>query len=74
MADFDFIENYGRLLLSWHEKKSDRILTQPPAADGMLRVIALVTLLLQPEADLPDVMILDQSGLGSVVRDSRNRS
>jgi predicted ATPase len=30
----------------------------------MLRVIALVTLLLQPEKDLPDVLILDEPELG----------
>ena len=34
------------------------------ASDGMLRVIALVTLLLQPEQDLPDVLILDEPELG----------
>ena len=30
----------------------------------MLRVMALVTLLLQPEKDLPDVLILDEPELG----------
>ena len=34
------------------------------ASDGMLRVLALVTLLLQPEYDLPDVLILDEPELG----------
>ena len=34
------------------------------ASDGFLRLIALVTLLLQPAADLPDVLILDEPELG----------
>ena len=34
------------------------------ASDGMLRAVALVTLLLQPQEDLPDVLILDEPELG----------
>jgi predicted ATPase len=52
------------MLLSWREKGSDRVFNASQAADGMLRVMALVTLLLQPERDLPDVLILDEPELG----------
>jgi len=63
-ADFEFESDYGRLLLCWREKNSDRVFNASQAADGMLRVMALVTLLLQPEKDLPDVLIIDEPELG----------
>ena len=63
-ADFDLEHDNGRLLLKWREINSDRVFNASQAADGMLRVIALVTLLLQPERDLPDVLILDEPELG----------
>jgi predicted ATPase len=63
-ADFEFEPNYGKLLLSWREKNCDRVFNASQAADGMLRVMAMVTLLLQPERDLPDVLILDEPELG----------
>jgi len=34
------------------------------AADGMLRAVALVTLLLRPERELPRIVILDEPELG----------
>ena len=52
------------LLLAWRERDSDQIFTASQAADGMLRAIALVTLLLQPEEMLPDLLILDEPELG----------
>jgi len=36
------------------------------ASDGMLRFFALVALLLQPAADLPGVLILDEPELGLI--------
>ncbi len=63
-ADFEFDPQFDRLLLSWRERKSDQIFTANQAADGMLRILALVTLLQQPEFDLPDVLILDEPELG----------
>lgn len=63
-ADFELESDNGRLLLSWTELNSDRVFNASQAADGMLRVMALVTLLLQPERDLPDVLILDEPELG----------
>ncbi|HPC96102.1 MAG TPA: AAA family ATPase [Sedimentisphaerales bacterium] len=63
-ADFEFQPSYGKLLLSWREKGCDRVFNASQAADGMLRAMAIVTLLLQPERDLPDVLILDEPELG----------
>ncbi|HPO09984.1 MAG TPA: AAA family ATPase [bacterium] len=63
-ADFELEPQYGKLLLRWRERDSDRLFSASQAADGMLRVIALVTLLLQPEETLPDVLILDEPELG----------
>jgi predicted ATPase len=63
-ADFDFQPEFDRLLLRWREKGTDRIFEAGQAADGMLRILALLALLQQPESDLPDVLILDEPELG----------
>lgn len=63
-ADFDLEPEYGSLLLRWRERNSDRIFDASQAADGMLRVMALVTLLLAPEQNLPVVLIIDEPELG----------
>ena len=63
-SDFELNPEHGSLLLQWRERDSDQIFGVAQAADGMLRVMALVTLLLQPEQDLPDVVILDEPELG----------
>ncbi|MFZ0593488.1 MAG: AAA family ATPase [Bryobacteraceae bacterium] len=63
-ADFEFELEYGRVLLRWRERGSDRIFNSAQAADGMLRIFALVALLEQPEWDLPDVLLLDEPELG----------
>lgn len=63
-ADFEFQPEYGRLLLRWRERGSDQVFNASQAGDGMLRAMALVALLQQPETDLPDVLILDEPELG----------
>ena len=63
-SDFELEPQYDSLLLSWRERNSDQVFSVSQASDGMLRIIALVTLLLQPEQDLPDVLILDEPELG----------
>ena len=63
-SDFELEPQYDSLLLGWRERNSDQIFSVSQASDGMLRIIALVTLLLQPEQDLPDVLILDEPELG----------
>ncbi len=62
--DFYLEPDSGHLLLAWRETGSDQIFTASQAADGMLRTIALVTLLLQPDKTLPDMLILDEPELG----------
>jgi predicted ATPase len=63
-ADFEFRPEWNNLLLSWRERGTDHIFDASQAGDGMLRVIALVSLLLQPENYLPDILILDEPELG----------
>lgn len=63
-ADFELKPEYRSLLLCWRERNCDRVFNASQGADGMLRIMALVTLLLQPERDLPDVLILDEPELG----------
>ncbi len=63
-SDFELEPQYDSLLLGWRERNSDQVFSVSQASDGMLRIIALVTLLLQPEQDLPDVLILDEPELG----------
>jgi predicted ATPase len=63
-ADFEFQPEFGRLLLRWRERGSDQVFSASQAGDGMLRTMALVALLQQPEADLPNVLILDEPELG----------
>ena len=63
-SDFELEVEYGSLLLNWRERNSDLVFSASQASDGMLRVMALVTLLLQPDYALPDVLILDEPELG----------
>ena len=63
-ADFELEPEYGKVLLKWRERNSDVVFNASQAADGMLRTFALVALLLQPEQDLPDVLVLDEPELG----------
>ncbi|HEY9866991.1 MAG TPA: AAA family ATPase [Candidatus Obscuribacterales bacterium] len=52
------------VILQWTEKNTDIIFSSHQISDGTLRTMALVTLLLQPISDLPDVLILDEPELG----------
>lgn len=63
-ADFELEPEHGKLLLRWRERDSDVVFDASQAADGMLRSLALVSLLLQPEEDLPHLLILDEPELG----------
>jgi len=63
-ADFVLNPTSKTVLLQWREKGSDLIFSPHQASDGTLRVMALVTLLLQPPDSLPDVLILDEPELG----------
>ncbi len=63
-ADFVLEPEAGRILLRWQELGSDYVFSAGQAADGMLRLLALIALLQQPEKKLPGVLILDEPELG----------
>ena len=52
------------LILRWREEGCDRDFNAGQAPDGMLRLMALVTLLSQPDTTLPEVLIIDEPELG----------
>jgi len=66
-ADFD-LEPTGPakkdLILNWREQGSDQVFGPHQLSDGTLRAMCLVALLLQPEDELPDLMIVDEPELG----------
>lgn len=57
-------QNPQYILLHWKERGSDLIFGTHQLSDGTLRFIALTTLLLQPEEDLPSVIVIDEPELG----------
>jgi predicted ATPase len=65
--DFDLVPGVpykDKILLNWRDKESDKILGPHQLSDGTLRAISLITLLLQPEEELPDLIIVDEPELG----------
>ena len=57
-------ESYGKVLLRWKAKWSDKTFGAHLTSDGSLRFFALVTLLNLPSEMLPSVMLLDEPELG----------
>ena len=57
-------EDYGRVLLRWKAKWSDKIFGPHLTSDGSLRFFALATLLNLPAEMLPNVILLDEPELG----------
>ncbi|HLW07554.1 MAG TPA: AAA family ATPase, partial [Marinilabiliaceae bacterium] len=57
-------DEFGQVLLRWKEKGTHKIFNAGQASDGMLRCIALVSLLAQNPEDLPAVLFLDEPELG----------
>jgi predicted ATPase len=54
----------GKVLLFWRQTGSDYLLGPHQLSDGTLRAMCLITLLLQPENDLPELLIVDEPELG----------
>jgi len=50
--------------LNWRQQGSDYLFGPHQLADGALRAIALVTIFLQPEEDLPNLIAVDEPELG----------
>ncbi|MCC6344805.1 MAG: AAA family ATPase [Bryobacterales bacterium] len=63
-ADFELEPDAGSLLLQWREQGTDVLFDASQASDGMLRLMAMIALLRQPEEDLPGVILLDEPELG----------
>lgn len=63
-ADFVLEPVNNTLILQWRERNTDLIFSSYQASDGTLRTMALIALLLQPENNLPHVLILDEPELG----------
>lgn len=53
-----------QIYLKWKQAGSDYVFGPHQMSDGSLRAIALITLLLQPQDDLPLVIVLDEPELG----------
>ena len=62
--DFDLYPEFGQMLLQWKEKGTTKVFNAGQASDGMLRTIALISLLAQNPKDLPTVLFLDEPELG----------
>ena len=56
--------DYGRVMLRWKSKWSDKTFGAHITSDGSLRFFALATLLNLPPQMLPDVILLDEPELG----------
>ncbi len=54
----------NRVILNWREKESDQVFGPHQFSDGTLRAICLATLLLQPEKELPELIVVDEPELG----------
>ena len=65
--DFDLVPagpNKTDVMLNWREKGSDDVFGPHQLSDGTLRAMCLITLLMQPEDGLPDLIIVDEPELG----------
>ncbi|MBA3027702.1 MAG: AAA family ATPase [Desulfobacteraceae bacterium] len=60
--DFVLIPRDKNVILNWKEKNSDMLFGPHQLSDGTLRMMAIVTLLLQPM--LPSMVIIDEPELG----------
>ena len=57
-------ESYGKVMLRWKAKWSDKTFGAHLTSDGSLRFFALVTLLNLPPVMIPNVILLDEPELG----------
>ncbi len=56
--------NHKDVILNWRDKGSDQVFGPHQLSDGTLRAVCLITLLLQPENELPNLIIVDEPELG----------
>lgn len=62
--DFVLEPRGNHVILNWLHKGSDQVFGPHQFSDGTLRAICLTTLLLQPENELPELIIVDEPELG----------
>lgn len=63
--DFDLAKAESHdIILNWRHRDSDLVFGPHQLSDGTLRAICLVTLLLQPAKELPELVIVDEPELG----------
>ena len=65
--DFDLqpnAEDSQHILLNWRDTESNQLFGPHQLSDGTLRAICLITLLMQPDEDLPSLIIVDEPELG----------
>ncbi|WP_374578228.1 AAA family ATPase [Phenylobacterium sp.] len=62
--DFVLEPTNGRVLLQWRERGTEFEFGPDQISDGTLRLMALLTLLLQPPDTLPPMIIIDEPELG----------
>jgi len=56
--------NKKDVILNWRDKGSDQVFGPHQLSDGTLRAICLIAFLVQPENELPDLIIVDEPELG----------
>jgi predicted ATPase len=56
--------NKKDITLNWRDRGSDEVFGPHQLSDGTLRAMCLVTLLMQPENEVPDLIIVDEPELG----------
>lgn len=52
------------IILNWRHRKSDLVFGPHQLSDGTLRAICLISLLMQPESELPYLIVVDEPELG----------
>ncbi len=60
---FQIEESYGKVLLRWRARGTEKTFGAHLTSDGSLRFFALVTLLNLPPEMLPDILLLDEPEL-----------
>jgi len=67
LDDFDLAPselNPHNIVLNWRDRESDMLFGPHQLSDGTLRAMALFTLLLLPQEELPPVVVIDEPELG----------
>ena len=63
--DFDLEPTDSKdIILNWRHCKSDLVFGPHQLSDGTLRAICLISLLLQPQEDLPILIVVDEPEIG----------